>query len=146
LISWSAKIQSTFSRSSTEAEYRSLAVTSSEILWINSLLHELHALPSQAPTLWCDNLGTISFASNPMFYARTKHIELDFHFVWEKIANRQLQVRFICFADQLGDFFNKGLPKARLHISVLPCRLRGAEDKDLCLLNDSSSKGNGEDK
>jgi Reverse transcriptase (RNA-dependent DNA polymerase) len=153
LISWSAKKQSIVSRSSTEAEYRSLAVTSSEILWINSLLHELHALPSPAPTLWCDNLGAIFFASNPVFHARAKHIELDFHFVREKVANRQVQVRFICSADQLGNFFTKGLPKARfhllrdkLHVSLPSCRLRGAEDEDPCLLDDSSSKGNGEDK
>jgi hypothetical protein len=84
LISWSPKKQSTVSRSSTEAEYRSFAVTSSEIIWINSLLQELHSLPSQAPTLWCDNLCATFLASNPILHARTKQIELNFHFIREK--------------------------------------------------------------
>jgi hypothetical protein len=76
LISWSSKKQSTVSRSFTEAEYKSLAVTASELLWIMALLNELTLKVPQVPTIWCDNLRATFLASNPIFHARTKHIEL----------------------------------------------------------------------
>ncbi|KAJ3688843.1 hypothetical protein LUZ61_018007 [Rhynchospora tenuis] len=88
LISWSSKKQATVSKSSTEAEYRSLAVTASEILWLTYLLSELKHKTQSQPTMWCDNLGATFLAANPVFHARTKHIELDFHFVREKIQNK----------------------------------------------------------
>jgi Reverse transcriptase (RNA-dependent DNA polymerase) len=116
LISWSSKKQPTVSRSSTEAEYRSMTVTASELTWISSLLQELQFPMTQAPTLWCDNLGATFLASNPVYHARTKHIELDYHFVREKIENKQLQVKFICSADQIGDFFTKALGRTRFQL------------------------------
>jgi hypothetical protein len=153
LISWSSKKQPTVSRSSTEAEYRSLAVTASELTWISSLLKELRFPMSQAPTLWCDNLGATFLASNPVYHARTKHIDLDYHFFREKIENKQLQVKFICSADQIGDFFTKSLGRTRfqllrskLHVFPKLSSLRGA-DKALKSdeLDVSSSCSNGED-
>ncbi|KAJ4768699.1 hypothetical protein LUZ62_079074 [Rhynchospora pubera] len=116
LISWSAKKQSTVSRSSTEAEYRSLAVTTQEIMWLNSLLQELGYTPPHNPTLWCDNLGATFLAANPVFHARTKHIELDLHFVREKVNAKQLTVKFICSVDQIGDIFTKSLGKSRFQL------------------------------
>lgn len=80
-ISWSSKKQSVVSRSSTEAEHRSLANAMSEILWIQSLLTELHLQCYKIPTLWCDNISTIALSANPILHARTKHLELDIHFV-----------------------------------------------------------------
>jgi Reverse transcriptase (RNA-dependent DNA polymerase)/gag-polypeptide of LTR copia-type/GAG-pre-integrase domain len=134
LISWSSKKQPTVSRSSTEAEYRSLAVTTSELIWVQSLLQELQLPVTQSPTLWCDNLGATFLASNPVYHARTKHIELDYHFVREKVDSKQLNVQFICSADQLGDFFTKSigitrfqLLRNKLHIFPKMCSLRGAD-------------------
>ncbi|KAI5334307.1 hypothetical protein L3X38_024440 [Prunus dulcis] len=81
LISWCAKKQSIVSRSSAEAEYRSLAHVCANTIWISHLLHKL-ALPPSGPTLLLrDNLSTDYMASNSMFHARTKHIELDYHFI-----------------------------------------------------------------
>jgi hypothetical protein len=132
LISWSSKKQPTISHSSTETEYRNLAITTSKVLWISSLLHELHYPVSQTPTLWCDNLGVIFLASNSIFHARTKHIELDYHFVREKIVTHQLTMKFICSADQLGDLFTKSLARTRflllhdkLHVFPKQFCLRG---------------------
>lgn len=113
LISWSAKKQPTVSRSSTEAEYRSLAISCAELLWIQYLLQELHIPLSSPPTLWCDNLGATFLASNPMFHARTKHVEIDYHFVRERVVSKELSVRFLCSKDQLADIMTKPLPTSR---------------------------------
>jgi histone deacetylase 1/2 len=107
LISWSSKKQPTVSRSSTEAEYKALANGAAEAIWIESLLKELGVSRQRTPILWCDNLGATYLTANPVFHARTKHIEIDFHFVRERVASGALQVRFISSNDQLADVFTK---------------------------------------
>lgn len=110
LISWSAKKQQTVSRSSTEAEYKALANVTAETVWVQKLLTELGIRLKELPCLWCDNLGATYLSANPVFHARAKHIEIDFHFVRERVARRQLEVRFIPSKDQLADGFTKALP------------------------------------
>lgn len=110
LISWSAKKQATVSCSSTEAEYRNLANTYVEMLWLCYLLQELHITIPHQPTLWCDNIGATFLASNLMFHAHTKHVEIDYYFVRENIASNALCVRFICSQDQLANLLTKPLP------------------------------------
>jgi hypothetical protein len=107
LISWSSKKQPTVSRSSTEAEYKALAIGAAEAMWVRSLLRELGVSQRQSPVLWCDNLGATYLTANPVFHARTKHIEIDFHFVREQVADGALVVRFISSQDQLADVFTK---------------------------------------
>lgn len=110
LISWCARKQATVSRSSTEAEYKALANATAEIIWVQSMLKELDIKSSKAPCLWCDNLGAIYLSANPVFHARTKHIEIDFHFVRERVASKMLDIRFINSSDQVPDGFTKALP------------------------------------
>jgi hypothetical protein len=112
-VSWSAKKQAVVSRSSTEAEYRSLAVTTAELFWLKMLFKEISIPLTMAPVLWCDNLSALALASNPVFHARTKHIEVDYHFVREKVLNRDIIVKFISTHDQVADVFTKGLSSAR---------------------------------
>ena len=109
LISWCAKKQATVSRSSTEAEYKALANATAEVMWIQKLLDELGILHPRAARLWCDNIGAKYLSVNPVFHARTKHIEIDFHFVRERVAEKLLDIRFINSADQLAHGFTKPL-------------------------------------
>jgi hypothetical protein len=81
LISWSSRKQSTVSHSSTEAEYKSLANTTAKLMWLQTLLKELRVTHHPVARLWCDNLGATYLLANPVFHARMKHIEVDFHFV-----------------------------------------------------------------
>uniref|UniRef100_A0A2N9FJA4 Integrase catalytic domain-containing protein n=1 Tax=Fagus sylvatica TaxID=28930 RepID=A0A2N9FJA4_FAGSY len=112
-ITWSAKKQPTVSRSSTESEYRALAFASAELCWIRTLLKDLGIFISDTPILWCDNVSALAIASNPVFHARTKHIEVDFHFVRERVLRKDLLVKFVSTVDQLADIFTKSLPTNR---------------------------------
>ena len=114
-ITWFAKKQSTISRSSTKAEYRALASTAAKLYWIRMLLRDLGIFLSTPPLLWCDNVSALAIASNPVFHARTKHIEVDYHFVHEKVLRKNLMVKFISSTDQLVDIFTKGLRSSRFH-------------------------------
>jgi transposase InsO family protein len=114
LISWTARKQATVSRSSTEAEYKSLANATAEILWVQKLLNELKIPHPPRARLWCDNLGATYLSANPVFHARTKHIEIDFHFVRERVAQKLLEIRFINFGNQVADGFTKPLPGMKL--------------------------------
>jgi hypothetical protein len=93
LISWSSKKQPMVLRSSTEAEDKALANGAAEAMWVSSLLTELGVSQQQTPVLWC--LGATYLTANPVFHARTKHIEIDFYFVREQVADGALEVRFI---------------------------------------------------
>ncbi|XP_038981589.1 uncharacterized mitochondrial protein AtMg00810-like, partial [Phoenix dactylifera] len=113
-VSWHAKKQPTVARSSTEAEYRALAVTISEILWLRRLLRKLHMLSPTTPTkLYYDNVSAMALASNPVFHARTKHIEVDYHFVREKVHSGEICLAHISSQDQPADVFTKALSAAR---------------------------------
>lgn len=92
LVSWSAKKQSTVSRSSTEAEYRSATSAIAKIVWIQNLLCGLNVSSDKVSLLWCDNLSTIALASNPVFHLISKHIELDLHFIRERVLQKALSV------------------------------------------------------
>lgn len=112
LISWWSRKQTVVARSSTVAEYRSLAQVTSELLWIQSLLCEL-SIPFSTPLVFCDNQSAISLAHNPVLHARTKHMTLDLFFVREKVLNKQLVVTHVPGQDQWADCLTKPLSPAR---------------------------------
>ncbi|GJV37452.1 nucleotide-binding alpha-beta plait domain-containing protein [Tanacetum coccineum] len=73
-----------------KAEYKALADTVAELTWLQDLLHELGIRSSSNPILWCDNLGATYLSANPIFRMRTKYVEIDYHFVREKVAQGDL--------------------------------------------------------
>jgi hypothetical protein len=116
LIAWSVHKHATVSHSSTEAKYKALANAMDEVIWVQNVLSELGVVLTWPPCLGCDNLGATYITANPWFHVHTKHIEVDFHFVHERVACRQLDVRFISSVDQLVDGFTKSLPAAKLDL------------------------------
>ncbi|KAM0047832.1 putative RNA-directed DNA polymerase [Helianthus debilis subsp. tardiflorus] len=94
-VSWKSKKQSVVSRSSAEAEYRAMATTVSEVLWVRWLLTELGAVQDGPTTLFCDNEAARHIANNPVFHERTKHIEMDCHFVRERVESKEIMPTYI---------------------------------------------------
>ncbi|CAH9130543.1 unnamed protein product [Cuscuta epithymum] len=114
LISWTSRKQRVVARSSTEAEYRALAYTAAELLWIQQLLRDLQVRLPQPPILLCDNVGATVMCKNPVLSSRSKHIALDFHFVREQIESGALKISHVSSVDQLADIFTKPLRKDRI--------------------------------
>ena len=91
-----------------------MATTTSELVWLTRLVHDF-GLTLTAPTLlFCDNQVALHIASNPIFHERTKHIELDCHFVKEQVAVGCLKLMPIRANHRLADLFTKPLPSALL--------------------------------
>lgn len=116
LVSWSAHKQPTVSRSSTEAEYKAIANATAELMWIQSLLKELKISCPPTARIWCDNIGATYLTANPVFHGRVKHVEIDFHFVRERVARKLLDVRVISTNDQIADGFTKALTKKKMDL------------------------------
>lgn len=109
LISWSSKRQVTTSRSSAEAEYRAVANAVAESSWLHSLLTELCCPPRHATLVYCDNVSAVYLSTNPVSHQRTKHVEIDIHFVRDKVALGTVRVFHVPSHHQFADIFTKGL-------------------------------------
>ena len=113
LISWKSKKQDVVSRSSTEAEYRAMAVTTCEIVWLRWLLADMGVDVSQPTPLHCDNKSAMQIAKNSVFHERTKHIEIDCHFTRQHLQLGTVSLPFVPSALQLADIFTKALSASR---------------------------------
>ncbi|GKD66750.1 ribonuclease H-like domain-containing protein, partial [Tanacetum coccineum] len=125
LLSWSAKRQHTISRSSAEAEYRGVANVVAETAWIRNLLRELHSPLLTVTLVYIDNVSAVYMSANPLQHQRTKHIEIDIHFVCDMVKAGHVWVLHVPSRFQYADIFTKGLPSAlfedfRSSLSVRP--------------------------
>jgi hypothetical protein len=92
LVSWAAKRQPVISRSSAEVEYRAVANDMAKASWLRHLLHELHSPLQRATLVYCDNVSTVYLSTNPVQHQRTKHVEIDLHFVQERVTAGDVRV------------------------------------------------------
>ena len=117
-ISWKTKKQTVVSRSSAEAEYRSMATTACELIWLRTLLNDLtisYCFPAQ---LYCDNRAAIHIAANPVHHERTKHIEIDYHFIRDCVKAGCITTSHVSSHIQLADIFTKALGNVQFHFLV----------------------------
>ncbi|KAL0560812.1 hypothetical protein IC582_001226 [Cucumis melo] len=101
LVTWRSKKQSVVARSSAEAEYRAMSFGICEEIWFEKVLSDLHQECETPLKLFCDNKATISIANNPVQHARTKHVEIDRHFIKEILDSGSICIPYIPQADRL---------------------------------------------
>ncbi|RVW60135.1 Retrovirus-related Pol polyprotein from transposon TNT 1-94 [Vitis vinifera] len=101
-------------RSTTESEYRAMAQATCEIILIHQLLCEVGMKCTMPAKLWCDNQAALHIAANPVYHERTKHIEVDCHFIREKIEENLVSTGYVKTGEQLGDIFTKALNGTRV--------------------------------
>ena len=113
LISWKIK-KHVVARSSAKAEYRAMALAACELIWLKQLLKELQFGEVTQMTVICDNQAALHISLNPVFHERTKHIEVDCHFVRKKITSGDIKIEFVNSNDQLAEIFTKSLRDPRI--------------------------------
>ncbi|RVW30562.1 Retrovirus-related Pol polyprotein from transposon RE1 [Vitis vinifera] len=121
LVTWRSKKQSVVARSSAEAEYRALAQGICEGIWIKRVLSELGQMSSSPILMMCDNQAAISIAKNPVHHDRTKHVEIDRHFITEKVTSETVKLNYVPTKHQTADILTKALP--RPNFEDLTCKL-----------------------
>ena len=117
LVSWRSKKQAVVARSTAEAEYRAMALSLCEMLWLKGLLKELRVLRNETMMLHCDNVAAINIANNPVQFDRTKHVEIDRFFIKEKLDSGVLRLEYVKSRGQLANCFTKGLGPSENELS-----------------------------
>ncbi|KAK3006483.1 hypothetical protein RJ639_016084 [Escallonia herrerae] len=132
-ISWCSKKQQNVTLSSTEAEYAAATMATQECVWLKRLISDIYAKVEYVIPIHCDNESAIKLAENPVFHARTKHIEVQHHFVREKVLGQEITLEKVRIGDQVADIFTKALTKEKFEmfrdaLGVIDCNhaLRGS--------------------
>ncbi|WMV15360.1 hypothetical protein MTR67_008745, partial [Solanum verrucosum] len=120
-IIWKSKKQTTVSKSSAEAEYRSLASTMAKLVWIIGLMKEIGVEVTLPVNVYSDSKAAIQIATNPVYHERTKYIEIDCHFIREKIMQGMISTNYIPTNEQPADLLTKGL--CRMQHELLSSKL-----------------------
>ncbi|GMG18459.1 unnamed protein product [Phytophthora fragariaefolia] len=107
-ISWRSKKQRTVALSSTEAEYMALTEATQEAIWLKAFLCEIGEMETKSTIkIYENNQGSIALAKNPEFHKRTKHIDIRYHFVREKVEDSQVVLEYCSTKDMLADLMTK---------------------------------------
>ena len=125
-ISWRSHKQSIIALSTTEAEYVALCEAAQEAVWLRRLLGDIDFTQSDPTVIYEDNQGAISLSSNPKDHTRTKHIDIKYHYIRERVAAKELSVIHCATGDMTADTLTKGLPKpgferCRAGMGVVQC-------------------------
>ncbi|GKB45261.1 ribonuclease H-like domain-containing protein, partial [Tanacetum coccineum] len=109
MVSWKSKKQATLSKSSAEAEYRSMTAATCELIWVVNILKYLKVTNLLPAKLFCDNSAAIQIAANPVMHEKTKHFDLDVHIIREKVASGLINTAKTDSENQTADIFTKAL-------------------------------------
>ncbi|CAL1391452.1 unnamed protein product [Linum trigynum] len=126
-VSWCSKKQSTVALSTTEAEYKASAMAAQECVWLVQLLQNLGQQVNYSVPIYCDNQSAMRLVENSVFHARTKHVEVQYHFIREKVLQGFVSMKYVNTEDQVADIFTKGLSGPRLQDLT---RRLGVTEKD----------------
>ncbi|TQE11048.1 hypothetical protein C1H46_003308 [Malus baccata] len=110
-VSWCNKKQDSVSLSTTEAEYKAASLAAQECVWLRRLIKDVYQPCGKSTTLFCDNQSAIKLASNPIFHARTKHIEIEHHFIREKVLDGTVKNEHVSSKENVADIFTKALSR-----------------------------------
>lgn len=127
-ISWASKRQSTVALSSTEAEYMALTQAAKEAIWLRRLLAELGFRTQEPTIIHEDNQSAIALAKNPVYHARSKHIDIQHHFIRDKVESGEVDLSYTPTENMIADVLTKPLPKTRFRDLVISMGLRQAEN------------------
>jgi hypothetical protein len=114
VVSWSSKKQPTIALSNTEAEYKGAAIVACEVVWLQKLLSDLGQSVDAHVVIYCDNISSILLANNLVYHVRTKHIEVHYHFVREKVLAKEIDLIHVSTKYQVADIFTKALGTDKL--------------------------------
>ncbi|KAL0536093.1 hypothetical protein IC582_025025 [Cucumis melo] len=118
LVTWRSKKQSVVAKSSAEAEYRAMSLGICEEIWLQKVLSDLHQECETPLKLFCDNKAAISIANNPVQHDRTKHVEIDRHFIKERLDSGSICILYIPSSQQIADVLTKGLLRPHFDLCV----------------------------
>ena len=127
---WSSRKQHIVMLSSTEAEYVAQTHVAKEALWLCSFIGEIQGTRRESMSINCDNQGAIALSKDNKFHARTKHIDICYHFIREAVEDGKIQVEYIPTDDNVADIFTKPLAKTKFrHFVELLGLRRPARDR-----------------
>ena len=112
-ISWQSKKQKTVALSTVEAEYMAATAGAKEAIWWRAHLGGLGYDIKPATILYSDSQGSIALAKNPEHHARTKHIDVQYHFIREHVAQRTIAMRYVGTNEMAADILTKALGKGK---------------------------------
>jgi hypothetical protein len=113
VVSWNSKRQPTIALSTTEAEYMAASQSIKEAIWLRQLFEDVGFAQVEATRIMCDNQGCIALAKNPTHHSRTKHIDVQHHFIREKIEDKVIDLKYCPTEHMIADVLTKGLAKVK---------------------------------
>ncbi|GJZ61926.1 hypothetical protein Tco_0618063 [Tanacetum coccineum] len=130
LVSWSSKRQKSAAISSTEAEYIALSGYCAQVLWMRSQVTD-YGLGFNKIPMYCDNKSAIALCCNNVQHSRSKHIDIRYHFIKEKVENGVVELYFVNTEYQLADIFTKALCRERIEFLIDKLGMRSFTPKTL---------------